>query len=443
MHMNQKPTPNLEMRIANYKIKASKELLTSQAGAILFGEFLERIGFYSSLSSYMPLPGNHRGYEAKLYISSLIMMLHIGGKHIEDLRLVDRDKAMKRMLRLKVPSTSATGDWLYKIGRGIGIDGLRKVNNDILRLSLNEIEDKDLTLDIDATGIEANKYNAKWTYKDFKGYMPMVGHIAENGMVIYDEFREGNVSPCTDNYQFMMKCIDQLPKNKRIAYFRADAASYQKEIVEYCDVNNIYYTIGGKMCTTLRREIEIIPDDLWIKEVDRHGIKTGREITSLKRNITGYKGDILLVISRTKLENRNLFENSKYHYHIVATNMFKKDIQDILHFYQLRGEYSENSIKELKMGFNASYMPSGKLEANAAYFRIQAIAYNLSILFRQIMLEDSQYKKSKIATIRLYIYQIPGKLIKTGRNLFLSVPKHYYHLLQNIRAKILLLSPYP
>ena len=68
------------MRIANYKIKACKELLTSQAGAILFGEFLGSIGFYSSLSSYMPLPGNHRGYEAKLYISSLIMMLHIGGK---------------------------------------------------------------------------------------------------------------------------------------------------------------------------------------------------------------------------------------------------------------------------------------------------------------------------------------------------------------------------
>ena len=59
---------------------------------------------------------------------------------------------------------------------------------------------------------------------------PMVGHIAENGMVIYDEFREGNISPCTDNYQFMIKCIEQFPKNKRIAYFRADAASYQKEI---------------------------------------------------------------------------------------------------------------------------------------------------------------------------------------------------------------------
>ena len=189
--------------------------------------------------------------------------------------------------------------------------------------------------------------------------------------------------------------------------------------------------------------IEIIPDDLWNKEEDRHGIKTGKEITSLKWKIADYKGDILLVISRTKQENRNLFENSKYHYHIVATNMFDKKIQDILHFYQLRGEYSKNNIKELKIGFNATYMPSGKLEANAAYFRIQAIAHNLSILFRQIILDDSQYQKSNIDTIRLYIYQIPGKVIRTGRNLFLSVPKHYYSLLLNIRTNILQLGLSP
>ena len=37
------------MRVANYKIKASKELLTSQSGSILFGEFLEKVGFYQSV----------------------------------------------------------------------------------------------------------------------------------------------------------------------------------------------------------------------------------------------------------------------------------------------------------------------------------------------------------------------------------------------------------
>ena len=431
------------MNIANYKIKSSKELLTSQGGAILFGEFLSRIGFYKSVNKHMSAPGNHKGYKPEVYLSSIIMMLHIGGKYIEDVRLVDRDPVLKSILGLKnIPASSSVGDWLYKIGRGVGIDELRKVNNDLLDLSLSMLETDELTLDIDATGIEANKYDAKYTYKGFKGYMPIVGHIAENGMVVYDDFREGNVPPAQDNYQFIIKCIDQLPKSKRLAYLRADAASYQSKIIQYCDANNIYYTIGGEMSSSLRKEIEIIEDDSWEEELDRYDIKTGREITTLKWRISNYKGDILLVVTRSKLKNRNLFENDKYHYHIVATNMFDKNIQDILHFYQLRGEYSENNIKELKHGFKANYMPSGKLEANATFFRIQTIAYNLSILFKQLVL-GPEFTKAKIDTVRLHVYQIPAKLITTGRKLLLAVPRVYYKLIQNIRNNILLLEPSP
>ncbi|MDT8367558.1 MAG: hypothetical protein RRA15_13940 [bacterium] len=30
--------------------------------------------------------------------------------------------------------------------------------------------------------------------EDLRGYMPLVGHLAENGLVVFDEFREGNDS---------------------------------------------------------------------------------------------------------------------------------------------------------------------------------------------------------------------------------------------------------
>ncbi len=39
------------------------------------------------------------------------------------------------------------------------------------------------TLDIDATGIAAEKESAKMTYKGYTGYMPIVGHLAENGLI--------------------------------------------------------------------------------------------------------------------------------------------------------------------------------------------------------------------------------------------------------------------
>ena len=68
-------------------------------------------------------------------------------------------------------------------------------------------------------------------YKGFKGYMPMVGHLAENGLVLGDEFREGNASPESRNLDFLKYCVRQMPKGKKIKGFRSDSAAYQAEII--------------------------------------------------------------------------------------------------------------------------------------------------------------------------------------------------------------------
>jgi hypothetical protein len=63
-----------------------------------------------------------------------------------------------------------------------------RINSDISLLKAAGI--KGYTLDIDATGIEAEKQTAKMTYKGYTGNMPMVGHLAENGLIEGDEFRQ-------------------------------------------------------------------------------------------------------------------------------------------------------------------------------------------------------------------------------------------------------------
>ncbi len=44
------------------------------------------------------------------------------------------------------------------------------------------------------------------TYKGYTGYMLIVGHLAENGLIAGDEFREGNTSPATRNLEFINYC---------------------------------------------------------------------------------------------------------------------------------------------------------------------------------------------------------------------------------------------
>ncbi len=40
--------------------------------------------------------------------------------------------------------------------------------------------------------------------------MPIVGHLAENGLIIGDDFREGNISQSTRNLEFMKYCANQI-----------------------------------------------------------------------------------------------------------------------------------------------------------------------------------------------------------------------------------------
>ncbi len=72
-------------------------------------------------------------------------------------------------------------------------DAWVKVNKALLQSALHRC--KKVTLDIDATEIVAHKAEAQWTYNKNKGFMPMVGHIAETGQVVAVDFRKGNYRP--------------------------------------------------------------------------------------------------------------------------------------------------------------------------------------------------------------------------------------------------------
>jgi len=49
------------------------------------------------------------------------------------------------------------------------------------------------------------------------------------------------------NLDFLKACESQLPEGKKFAYLRADATSYQAALFNYCNKNDITYTIGGHL----------------------------------------------------------------------------------------------------------------------------------------------------------------------------------------------------
>ena len=131
-----------------------------------------------------------------------------------------------------------------KTGR-LGIEGLGRVRDKINGRILKRDGITKYTLDADATEIIGEKADALFTYKGNKGYMPMLGFLYETPVCIYDEFREGNVSPPSGQKEFYLECKKRIPAGKRIGYYRADSASYQAELFNQLEEDGVKYAISA------------------------------------------------------------------------------------------------------------------------------------------------------------------------------------------------------
>tara|TARA_B100000586_G_C20087537_1_gene418407 strand:+ start:121 stop:1419 length:1299 start_codon:yes stop_codon:yes gene_type:complete len=415
-----------------FKLKSTSDELTSQSGIVLFGKYIFKLGLSKLIDSIFPLPKSFNGYLPSEYIFPLVLNLHGGGSNLDDIKLIKEDTGLRKLLNINnVSSSWALGNWLRSHSSKEGIANIDNVNHKISNLALMSDNVTNYTLDIDASEIVAEKMAAQYTYKKNKGYMPILGHLAENGLVLHSEFREGNIPPADNNYQFVKDCVEKMPFGKRIGSFRADSATYQSDIVNYCESREISYAIGGRLDTAVKDIIKHIPEQDWHSYNNGH-YNTDDQIAETIHSMET-TNSFRLIIKRSLLHNDLLGKD--YIYHVIISNRKNETAEETLNWYHQRGETSENRIKELKIGFNMEKMPCGQFAANALYFYIGVLSYNLSIMFKTEILPE-EFKKKKISSIRWRLYQIPGKIVTTARYLYLKIQIHHLELFQIILSRI-------
>jgi hypothetical protein len=185
----------IQQTIFNFKLDTTKEKLTAHSGLALLAEFNHGIGLKCLSNKYLPLPKSNRGYMPSVFVDTLVLMLQAGGSALEDIRELNNEEGLMKLIdRDIVPNPDTVGDWLRRMGND-GLTGLDKTRTALNHRLLRRDGIKEYTLDADATEIIAEKSDAVYNYKGNIGYMPMLGFLYETGICIYDEFREGNVSP--------------------------------------------------------------------------------------------------------------------------------------------------------------------------------------------------------------------------------------------------------
>lgn len=377
---------------------------------------LRAMGIEELVGRYLPKPGSGHGYEAISYIGPLSLTLYGGGESIEDAREIREDNTLREVIGLKsIPSSSAIGDWLKRMGER-GIEGMEKVNEAITKKVLKQDKKEGYTLIIDPTLIEAEKRDARMTYLGFKGYRPVVATLKENGLVIAYQFKEGN-----DNggrLAIIKKAYRSVHVGKKIEEVLLDSEYYTNEVIDYLNAKKVRWAIAADKDEAVIRAIEAISEEDWKPYKTSYGDETGREIAETVHTMNKGNAAFRLIILRWKTNQMSLFKDT-YSYHCIATGMIDESKEEVVWRYNHRAEI-ENHIKEIKGGFGMDHLPSGDLLANAVYFGIGIMTYNLFIAQKMLTL-PLEWQGKTIKSIRWLLVEVAGKLIEHGRCVILKI----------------------
>ncbi|MBD3272028.1 MAG: IS1380 family transposase [Elusimicrobia bacterium] len=436
----------MQQKELSFKLEFSElEKITPYAGLGLYGELYRSMGLHREVDNELPGPKSGAGYEANAYICPISLMFIGGGKYLEDIRKVEADKGLRDMCQMKiVPSSDAIGDWLRRDSAEKEA-GVGRLNDRVAKRMIRKSAEEKLTLDIDAMGIEAHKSEAAYTYQGYKGYMPLLGFIPEIGCCVGYEFREGNVPPAAGNYEFTKGICEKVERwDKQIGYVRSDSAGYQAAMINYCHGHYIRYTITVCHDEAVMRGIRDIPSGAWHAAHDNDGVRTGREYAEYIHTMNMSDHAFRVVVQRWPNPQRDLFEeHEEYCYHGIATNFTaeEKTSEEIIWWHNGRAN-SENYNKEVKQGFNLEYMPCGEYGANAVWFGIGILAYNMFIASKFFLMPRSWLHKT-IGTIRWQFIHIAGRILTHAGSLIVricGIPRDIYDLYKIGRKRCMMLN---
>jgi uncharacterized protein Veg len=290
---------------------------------------------------------------------------------------------------------------------------------------------KPYDLDYDNQVQPTEKYDAEKTYKKTYGYQPGIASI--NNMPVYIEGRNGNSPAKYLQAETLERTFTSLDGNGiKIGRFRADSASYQKEVVSVVERNSRSFYIRAKRCAKMDDMIGSVPKGDWEKirldtqEMEVAGIPDYRPFGGDKP----YK----LVISRIRRRDAqtDMFSGEAYTYRGILTNDLESSNKDTVAFYNARGE-SERIFDLMNNDFGWAKMPCSFLSENTAFMIMTAIYAN----FYSYLVGEYSKKLSWLKPnyrLKKFIFRfitVAGKWIRTGRNhvLKLYTQKDYSPLL--------------
>jgi hypothetical protein len=212
----------------------------------------------------------------------------------------------------------------------------------------------------------------------------------------------------------------------------------------------VEFAISADVSEELRAAIRALPEEVWkpLRKVSEKGVVLGRKewaevefVPTDPSRKKRMKPDRYLAIRIRPAQGELFADGNAYHYYAVVTNMWSWDGEKLLRWQRERCGTVEQVIDVLKNDLGGGILPCKRFFANAAWFRLNVLAYNvLSVMKRQGL--PSAWWTARLKALRFHLLRLAGRVVIHGRRTYLKVTADHPSLsiYQEARRKLLLFS---
>jgi len=431
--------------------------VTARAGLPLVLETMRALGLDEVARAQLPEPKRERGFAPDQKLEALVTLIAAGGDRVEDVRALSEDKGLLALLGGPLPSPDALLDFLASFHdperwqerppakkawvppESEGLRALEAINRELIARGASR-DTTEATIDHDGTIVESHKRGTTVAYEGTRGYQPLVAVWAEERLILADEFRDGNVAGGEDPLSSVKRALANLPPWVTQRRFRADSAAYYTPLLKYLVAENVGFAITADMSKDLRACCLAVPVEQWTAlDTREHEQVDVAEVEftpgDWPRSATPRR---YIALRFTPLQ-AELFEASGPRYHAVVSNRDDLDATQIVRWHRGKAGSIEQVHRVMKDELGAGVLPSARFGANAAWFRINAIAFNvLTVLVRRAL--PQRYREACPKRLRYDLFTLPAELVVHQSRLSVRLPIGADRLAEIVEARGRLLA---
>jgi hypothetical protein len=395
------------------RVEWTDKPVTAWGGLALWSGLAQQVGLVGALRQALPFQlTSPNATDPVAVVLAFMAGILTGSRRLAHIERLRGDAGVKEILGIpRIVSDTTLGRFFNRFGPAV----VQSVFEHLMRWQLGLIPLAGEVLDLDSSVVEryGNQEGVRLGYNSKKHrrptHHPLIATLGNRPWVVHAWLRSGNTGSARGAEAFLEETLALLPKDKNIAFLRADSGFGIESFLCQVEAKGFRYAIVGRFTKGLKNEVAKVSS--WRE------LEPGVSVAETVFQAQGWTipRRVVLIRQRTKQDDfvrgRELFDDPAYAYQAILTNRSEVP-EDIWRFYRPHADI-ENQIRELKWDYGIDGFCQRKFYATEAAFRLVCVTYNLvSVL--QDKLGFPIYKT--LGTLRTQLLAVGGILGTQGRD---------------------------